>query len=342
MKQRLLLMVLALGMCSISVSAQQKKRTPVKKTTTTAKPATPTTSKEYKVGNDGFEWYKVKKVVNGEERYGAEDRYGNMIVPTEYSGMWYRSDDNPILTGFGPSKGEYKAWYSKSGKCIVPYSRGYTWIQKWDEDEFGTYYHFVKPDGGGILDRNGREVASVKADGLSYIHIFSMTSNGNTYYYLCFEVTKGGETYSGIADANGRIVVAPEHKEYSTARDLARSRLTTTTNPLAGNRHETLAEAEGRSSGGGGSYSASSSSSSSSSSSNSNNSGGGTTTIVVEQHGPVQVWVPCGGCQFEPGRCTYCHGSGWGYNGRLCSRCGGNGKCTICGGNGGHYEVQYR
>lgn len=70
--------------------------------------------------------------------------------------------------------------------------------------------------------------------------------------------------------------------------------------------------------------------------------GGGGGTVIVEQHGPMQVWVPCGGCSMEPGRCTYCHGSGWGYNDRLCSRCGGSGKCTICNGTGGHNEVQYR
>lgn len=223
--------------------------------------------KEYQVENDGFEWYKVKKVVNGETKYGAEDRYGNMIVPTEYSRMWYCSDDNPIKTGFGPRKGKYKAWYSKSGKCIVPYSRGYTWIQKWDEDEFGTYYNFEKPDGGGILDRNGREVASVKADGLSYINIGSTTSNGKTYYFLRFDIKKGGEEYTGIADATGKIIVRPEYKDHSTARDLAKSRLTTTTNPLAGNRHETLAEAQGGGTSGSHSLSSSASSSSSNSSS---------------------------------------------------------------------------
>lgn len=70
--------------------------------------------------------------------------------------------------------------------------------------------------------------------------------------------------------------------------------------------------------------------------------GGGGGTIIVEQHGPVQVWIPCGGCSMEPGRCTYCHGSGWGYNNRLCSRCHGTGKCTICNGTGGHNEMQYR
>ena len=88
--------------------------------------------------------------------------------------------------------------------------------------------------------------------------------------------------------------------------------------------------------------SASTTSSSSTTYSSNSNSGNSTTTVVVEQHGPVQVWVPCGGCQLSPGRCSYCNGSGWGYNNRLCSRCNGTGKCTICNGTGGHNEVQYR
>ena len=167
MKQKvLLLMVLALGMCSTAGFAQEK---------------------EYQVGDDGFEWYKMTRTVNGQKKYGAEDRYGNMIVPTEYDNMWYYSDKNPILTGFQPFKGEFKAWYSKSGKCVIPYSRGYTSIFKWDEDKFGTYYSFKKPDGGGICDRNGREVVSVKADGLSFISIFSTTINKKKHYFLSFK-----------------------------------------------------------------------------------------------------------------------------------------------------------
>lgn len=327
MKKNVLLIVLSLVMFSTMGIAQEK---------------------EYQVADDGFEWYKIKRSVNGEMKYGAEDRYGNMIVPTEYSDMWFRNDNNPILTGFGPKKGKYRAWYNKSGKCIVPFSRGYTWVQKWDQDEFGTYYTFEKPDGGGILDRNGREVASVKVDGLNFINIYSRKSNGKTYYYLSFKIQKGGEEYEGIADANGRIVVAPEYKDYSTARDLAMSRLTTTTNPLAGNRHETLAEAQAGPSSGSGSYSSSSSSLSSSSSSSSN-SGNNSATIHVEHHRdpvPVQVWKQCIICGGS-GKCQTCGGTGifkgWSGNSTICEYgCGGSGKCSFCAGHGGHYEVEYR
>lgn len=74
-------------------------------------------------------------------------------------------------------------------------------------------------------------------------------------------------------------------------------------------------------------------------------SGGGSgdgTTIVVEQHGPVQVWVPCGACGHNPGVCQTCVGMGTSASGRTCISCHGTGKCHFCNGKGGHYQVQYR
>ena len=322
MKQKvLLLLVLALGMCGTAGFAQEK---------------------EYQVGKwDGFEWYEVSRTVNGQKKYGAEDRYGNMIVPVEYDFMFYSSDDNPLLTGFKPEKGKFEAWYSKSGKCVIPYSRGYTYIQKWDEDEFGTYYTCKKPDGGGICDRNGREVVSVRADGLSFINIFSMTINGKKHYYLRFDVKKNDEEYAGIADANGRIIVPAEYKDSSTAHDLAKSRLTTTNNPLAGNRHETLAEAEGRTQGGQNNPAAG----------QQQQQNGGTKTVIIEQHQnpvPVQQWQACFACGgMGTMGCDNCGGSGTKYIGNslyTCSRCNGRGiiPCNMCHGNKGQYVTVYR
>ena len=192
---------------------------------------------------------------------------------------------------------------------------------------------------GRILDKNGREVVSVKADGLYFIKPDYMKLKGRTYYWLWIGIEKDGEKFDGIADATGKIIVRPEYKDASTAFDLAKSRLTTTTNPLAGNRHETLAEAEGRSS--------SSSSSSSSSISSDKNSGNKTTTIVVEhQHTPqpTQEWQQCTSC-WGSGNCRNCAGSGTNYIGsslKRCSMCGGSGRCTTCSGRGGKNITVYR
>ena len=353
MKQKILLLVaLTLGMYSIQVNAQKKN--PVRKTITQTKPRTnsiPKDSRDYQIGEDGFEWYKVCK--NG--KYGAEDRNGNTIVPTEYDGVIYSCicydcvGYSPVNAGFIARKGEHKGWYNKSGKCVIPYSRGYTYIRKYDSEDYGTHYAFAKDGGGGICDINGRVVVKVNIDNLSQIEM-SETFEGQKRYYLLF-FTKPND-FCGIADANGNIVVTPEF-EYNGHQEelsnLENSRVKTTNNPLAGNRRETLAEAEGRPSGGSSSYS--SSNSSYSGSSNNSNSGNNTTTIHVDHHRdpiPVQEWHACIGCGgMGTMGCDFCGGSGTRYVGdnlRRCSRCNGRGiiPCNVCYGNKGQYITVYK
>lgn len=73
---------------------------------------------------------------------------------------------------------------------------------------------------------------------------------------------------------------------------------------------------------------------------------GGGGTVVIEEHGPQQVWVPCGGCNGS-GKCGVCGGRGYDQfsltnNSRLspCMGCRYSGKCEYCGGTGGHYEMR--
>lgn len=193
-------------------------------------------SKETKNAKDGFKWVLVWKFLNSKMLCGAEDCDGNVIVPTEYSQLCYFSNDNPILAGFGSQKGEYWAWYSKNGKCIIPHTKGYTWISKRDDELFGTYYTFRKKDGGGIIDVDGREILSISGDDLNNIGLYSRILNGKRFYYLSFTMNNNGKTGWGIADTNGNILCVS--KDPSTALDVSAKKLTTTTNPLANNRHE--------------------------------------------------------------------------------------------------------
>ena len=324
MKQKvLLLMVLALGMCGTTGFAQEK---------------------EYEVGDDGFEWYNVKRTVNGQTKYGAEDRYGNMIVPTEYDEIQYYCDkDKPIRNVFIAIKGEYNAIYNKSGRCVIPISRRYLkFTFKEDNDEFGTYYSFERSDGGGICDKNGKEIVFVNVGRSSFVHLNSTTKNGKKIYYISFHFWDKGykKCYNGLADADGKIIVNPKLGDgvYVDAV-LAASCITTTTNPLANNKHETLAEAEGRTQGVQNNPVAGQQQQQS----------GGTTTVVVEHHRdpvPVQEWQQCPAC-YGSGQCPYvnCGGSGWYYIGdraTTCSMCHGSGKCSTCAGKGGHYVTVYR
>ncbi len=177
--------MLTLGMCNINVNAQAKRLT-VKKTSTQKKVATqvaPKEIKEYQVGKDGFEWYKITHIGNGDYKLGAEDRYGNMIIPTEYESIIFFPGDNPLLTGFLVQKNSSldapRSWYSKSGKCVIPYVRGYTYIEKHDEDAFGTYYTFQKADGAGFCDKNGKEIVFIK--GAHLVSLYCFTIDGKKY-----------------------------------------------------------------------------------------------------------------------------------------------------------------
>lgn len=235
MKQKILmLIIIAHGMGFASCFAQEK---------------------EYKLEKDGFEWYKISKISNGKKVYGAQDRNGNVIVPTEYDHIFY--DDllygvggvTPIEFGFRPSKDGYEAWFNKSGKCIIPFSKGYKRIRKYDSDTYGTYYAFSNEDGGGICDKDGKQVVLVKAKGLTHIECSSKDYNGMKLFYLLFHITKNNEELWGIADVKGNVVINPEYTFhdlfYGKGKDLISTQVTTTYNPLTGNRRETLAEAEG-------------------------------------------------------------------------------------------------
>lgn len=69
-------------------------------------------------------------------------------------------------------------------------------------------------------------------------------------------------------------------------------------------------------------------------------------TIIIEENGPKQVWVSCGGCNGS-GKCGVCGGRGYDLyaytnNNRLspCMGCRYSGKCNYCNGTGGYYEMR--
>ena len=317
MKQTLLLLVLAFGICSISGNAQKK----------------------YEIGLDGFEWYEIR---NSEGKYGIEDRNGNTIIPTIYDYISYYDKEDRISTGFSVTKDGYEGWYNKSGRCIISYTRHYKGALKQDDKEWGTYYWVTKDDGSGICDINGKEIVFIKGAGNVYPRK-KKYGNKILYYFIIDKKGNIGRNDDwGIADANGKIVVATEHERISD--NLIFKSVKTTKNPLKGNRSETIAESEGQHVNTNNSSSSSSSSSSGSSTTN-KNSGHKTTTVVVEHHRdpvPVQDWVPCSVCGHNPGVCQTCVGNKTNYRGDPCISCRGTGKCHFCNGQGGRYQIVYR
>lgn len=225
--------------------------------------------------------------------------------------------------------------YNINGKKIVPLNKGYKQVKFLDGLEKPKLFKVSKNRYSGpygLIDSNGGTIIEIDYDDIDYI-------GGN---YLKFLLNG----FWGVMSFDGKVII-PTTRGYTGIGRYIKSqkRITYSMTGYKGECDATgrqISKIKVETPKQNTSVASSSNSSSSSKSKSENNSGNKTTTIVVEQHGPVQVWVACGGCQFEPGKCTYCHGSGWGYNGRLCSRCGGNGKCTICNGTGGHYEIQYK
>ncbi len=325
MIQTFLLMVLALGMCSINTSAQ---------------------SKVYKLGNDGFEWYEIK---NSDGKYGVNDKYGNLIIPVVYDQILYYEVSDPIDAGFQVFKDKYSGWYNKSGKCMIPYTRQYTHVQKNTDKNWGTYYWVKKNNGMGICDKNGIELVFVQLQGIGSIIPQKMQRGKQSLYYYSIGIDYN--RYYGIADALGNVVVEPKYeKPNHIPNNLIFSRVKTTKNPFVNNKCETINESEGnpeKHSNSDSTSSSSTTSSSSSSRSSNNNSGNNTTTVVVEHHRdpvPVQEWVQCTSC-WGSGNCRNCAGSGTTYIGsnlHRCSMCGGRGRCTTCSGQGGRNQTVYR
>ena len=349
MKQSLLLMLLALGIYCINGNAQTKK--PVRKTTTQVSKSNnlPKDSREYQVGKDGFEWYKVCK----KGKWGAEDRIGNVLVPCEYDKIEYQEyqdyRDMTIGCGFVVVMGQYYGYYSREGKCVIPYTKHYTSAYKvtYIKEQIGTMYCCTLDDCTVFCNAQGEEVC--RFNGRTYFP-FPIYEKGKFYYRITAD-----DKY-GIADGNGHTIINVEYscitsnsKGDFTASVNGEERILgnlnsiyTTKNPFENNPVEKP------------NTQMTSSSSSLNNNTNSNgnsNFGGGTTTVVVEHHRdpvPVQQWQACWACGgMGTMGCDGCGGSGTKYIGnnlRRCSLCNGQGirPCNICYGNKGQYITVYQ
>ncbi len=362
MKQTLLL-VLALGMFCINMSAQTKKRTPVKKSTTTK----PSITKERKVGNDGYIWYRLK-IGN---LYGAIDIDGNIIVPTQYNDIEYvnhgRGDHY-----FKVLKGDYYGVYTRLGHIVLSTDKHFTHIEMLVGK--GKIAWEVGFNGGrrAALDAKGNEVLPPYYEKIFFNSVYyGEDINRGPFYFIAKQNGKWG-----IYDLDGNKVLNHKYesdidcylydfdgkgpsnlKEYGEdgnkkriqIRNKTRYNYTPFDDLYYPFQYTSLSNSSSSTSLS--PSSSSTSSSSFSSSSSSSNSGNNTTTIHVEHHHdpvPVQEWRACFACGgMGTMGCDNCGGSGTKYIGdRLhrCSRCNGRGiiPCNVCYGNKGKYVTVYK
>ena len=103
--------------------------------------------RKHKIEEDGFEWYQI---VIDNKKCGAEDKYGNTIIPTIYTLVDYATfcglyETHKYFMVANWEQATDKTTYgihNRKGECIIPISRGYTWIEKSKGDKLpiGTYY----------------------------------------------------------------------------------------------------------------------------------------------------------------------------------------------------------
>ena len=314
MKKVILMMVLALGMCSINGSAQTKKQSTTKRATTSRSTNSRQGGQVMKfrqVGNDGYIWLKLKRG----NLYGVRDDNGNTIIPIKYDDIIYCCEEGKNY--FIVNSNGCQGIYSIEGDYIIKTDKGYKKIELWvnntgeaaiwyaekreysDIDIYDTRGKFVFHG----WDADMNEYTKYNSEKLD-ITLFYQVNDSSVFRHYHesdfgpeFSFTPYKSIFKGITPSN-------------------------------------------------------TSSSSSSSSSSNNNSGNKKTTVVVEHHRdpiPVQEWQTCTNCWGE-GRVMCggaCGGTGTYYAGdRLyrCSSCGGTGKkiCPYCGGQGGKNVTVYR
>ena len=346
MKQKVLMMVLALGMLCINVSAQTKKQSTAKRTTTTRSTNSQQGGQVMKfkqVGEDGYVWYKLKRG----SLCGARDAEGNNIIPIKYDDVAYicaiekyahndgsyERDRQDGKHYFNVTKGKAKGVYTREGRLVISTDKNYgsiyleisyikpCWVISTQNSEFRN----------GILDMKGNIVIQP-----------GKYKVARPFY--CGLIVTDYSDKEGICDWNGKIVIPCQYescwveykdgkykltyRESKNAEWKSKTISFNTSSKFDYQTYDNLCY----------NYNApsSNSSSSSSSSSSTKKEEEKKVEVVVKQ----QQWIPCEDCG-GTGKCKYCQ-DGWvnfGYEWERCWVCMGlKGVCTICRGRRGYYK----
>lgn len=291
-------------------------------------------TREYKIEDDGFEWYKVGH--NG--KFGAQDRNGNLLIPTEYDNVWYSCKGLVVSI----NNSQFKGLYSKQGRCILPISRNYTSIIRQDTG-YGTYYLACKSSNGFVLcDVYGQEK-------FRYSKHIDFTPYGVYYSEYCgtlFVVkNKENKLWGGI-DEGGNIVVPANLPTITNAFNHLKLYALNTADKMICAREDVPDHPN---------YLENNVKENSDGSIPSKNTSTSTTNRQTSQQQtqqqtqqrqlvPIQVWIPCSVCN-NSGVCQVCRGNGYtgfGSTSSRCISCSGMRRCSYCAGQGGHYETRYQ
>ena len=158
----------------VQVSARQRK-TGQRRATTSVRKTNQDIIKTRQVGDDGFIWYKLYK----DNKYGAADVEGNIIIPIKYSGIYYKTSDVTEAHYFYVRSGDFSGVYTRLGKCIISPDKHFTFIsfERVEADNDGPLllYFEVKNDLGerGLYDAKGNEVIAPAYETIVCASVFS-------------------------------------------------------------------------------------------------------------------------------------------------------------------------
>lgn len=165
---------------------------------------TVTLEKKLRKADDGFQWYEVK---SGTGIYGAEDIFGNVIIPLNryYTSIIYHPDT--IYPHFGIKKGEFEGVCDSQGNEVISPKRGYRHICFMDNNNFGyflvsKYEVFEGPVG--VCDMKAREVIPCEYKNIiynSYENVFMYETYDDKYIPLDIRLddsTKGDFIIPGL------------------------------------------------------------------------------------------------------------------------------------------------
>lgn len=152
----------------------------------------------------GFKYYRFSK----DGMCGALSTEGNLIVPPHYKFITFDDFSDALLAIRADG---CQAMYTKGGQELIPASRGYTFIMRWDEDGYGGYYHVEKGKKNlGFCDANATEVISPDR---GYTDI-SLSKYKSTWFII---VQRDGKF--GACTINGKEIVAPIYEDLAIRED---------------------------------------------------------------------------------------------------------------------------
>ena len=287
------------------------------------KKSVPTTSrsnsKTYELEADGFEWYRVSKA----GKFGALDKSETVLIPTEYNKLVYCNHEEETLKGFLVKLGSYAGFYSKQGKPIIPYKRGYLSIEIKRNGDSIDYFYCKKEKGVAFCDVNGKELYTITSD----LECEPQYTLGRLVHHVWNK-----QKQYGLADGEGKIFIQPQYSSklyidnngYIRTIERASALGDVNTVKLSNNPFSSF-DFDG------------------------NNSHASTPTNTnkkrVKKTKIERTWVNCEACGGSR-RCPNCGGRGYrsflmnnqAYEVTCFYNNCWNGKCGICKGDGGHYE----